>query len=69
MPTKSKLKDASKLVTFVGYDDWSRALFRTNKSGVNVVDIDGELYAINYWEAWAEPDYPLGYATPEISNG
>lgn len=61
------LKDATELVTFVGHDDWSRALFET-KSGILVVDVDGELHSICDPEGWAEPWYPLGYATPEIPH-
>ena len=61
------MKDASDLVTFVGYDDWNRKLFKT-KSGILVVDVDDELYSICDPEGWAEPWYPLGYATPEMEG-
>lgn len=60
-------KDATDLVTFVGYDDWDRALFET-KGGITVVDVDGELCSINYYEDWAEPNYPLGYSTPAVKR-
>ena len=57
------LKDATELVTFIGLDDWCRSLFKT-KSGIRVVDVDGELHSISDPDGWAEPWYPLGYKTP-----
>ena len=56
------MKNATELVKFVGYDSWSRALFST-KSGIIVVDVDGELHSMT---DYGEPLSPLGYATPEI---
>jgi hypothetical protein len=62
------LKDATDRVTFIGYDDWNRALFKGNKSGVVVVDVDGELHSISDPDNWAEPCTPLGYTTPKVDE-
>jgi len=52
---------------YLGEDDWSRKLFKTN-TGVTLVDVDGELYTIaryaEFGEGWGEPDHPTGIETP-----
>ncbi len=55
------MKDATNLVSFAGYDYWNRALYKT-KSGIIVVDVDGEIHSLTNE---GEPCSPLGYATPE----
>ena len=49
-------------LTYIGEDDWSRKLFKT-KSGIVLVDVDGELYTRT--QDWGEPDFPTGFETPE----
>ena len=48
-------------LTYIGEDDWSRKLFKT-KSGIVLVDVDGELYTRT--QDWGEPDFPTGFENP-----
>jgi hypothetical protein len=47
---------------YLGEDDWSRKIFKTN-TGVTLVDVEGELYTIT--EDWGEPCHPTGIETPK----
>lgn len=67
MPRKN-LKDSTGRVKFIGHDDWGRPLYKGVKSGVIVVEVNGELYSRNEYESWAEPCFPLGYAPPKSEN-
>ena len=42
----NELKNAKDRVTFIEYDDWNRALFKSNKLHIIIVDVDGELHSI-----------------------
>ena len=42
--------------TVYGYDDWSRRLFKSEKTGRIYVQVDGALYTRTDWD---EPDSPL----------
>lgn len=46
---------------FVGVDDWSRKLYKT-ENGTILVDVDGELYTRT--PDWEEPCDPTGIPTP-----
>ena len=47
----------------VGMDDWSRRLWRSKLTGILYVEVDNQLYTINTYEDWAEPNYPIGVFT------
>ena len=51
-------------VTFIGYDDWKRKLFKT-EDGTILVDVDGVLHTINDPDGWAEPCCPTEIKTPK----
>lgn len=55
-------KEVSKL-TFVGFDDWSRALFKTGDDQL-LVDVDGTLYTTTH--DWGEPLHPTTMRTPPL---
>ena len=44
--------------TFVGYDDWSRELYASLKTGITYVQVDGQLHGMT---DWGEPISPIGY--------
>ena len=52
-------------LTFVGYDDWSRALFK-EECMRTLVDVDGELHTMT--PNWGEPLSSTGIRTPEIKG-
>ena len=44
--------------TLVGYDDWSRELYASLKTGITYVQVDGQLHGMT---DWGEPISPIGY--------
>lgn len=50
---------------YTGIDDFHRKLFKSEKTGVVYVDVDGELHTRNISQGFAEPGFPIGVKTPE----
>lgn len=57
---------ATATLTFVGYDDWSRALYKIQRPDLEsehiLVDVDGVLHTRT--PDWGEPAFPTKYDTP-----
>ena len=52
-------------LTYIGLDDWSRRLFKTENDAI-LVDVEGELYTTT--PDWGEPCSPTGIKTPELES-